>query len=324
MKYSFGLFRRILSFVSFLGLLFFAGYTSFVSAHEITVGAFSVSPVKQELTINPGEEKTSVFSIANGTAYPLTVTASYEDIAPQAQGSALDNPVKLVSDSGKNDSLRAMIDFPATSFDLLSGGEIEVPVTVKVPKNINGGGRYGSVVWTFKVASKAGEPKPANVAVESRIASLFYVRIPGETKEQGALVTFGLFNNQQTVAQPSSSTPIRFHLSYENTGNVYLDPYGRITVTGMWSDPKVLIVDPWAVLPTATRMREINLLSPLLPGLYHAHLELNRGYNNIVDERDVSFWVMPSFIQWVIGFILLLLLILLIRRSLKLSRHSLA
>lgn len=324
MKYNFGSFRRTLSFALPVALFFSVGLISTASAHEIPVGVFTVSPVKQEFTLEPGEEKTSVTMLANGTAYPLTVTALYQDIAPAVQGSAEDSPVKLVDESGKNDSLREMIEYPATSFTLLSGGEIEVPITITAPKNINGGGRYGSIVWTFKVATKAGEPKPANVAVESRIASLYFVRIAGETREDGQLVSFGLFNDAASAAQPSSSTPVRFHLSYENKGNVYLNPYGRVTVSGMLSDPKVLTVDPWAVLPAATRMREINLHSPMFPGLYRAHLELNRGYGDIIDEREISFWILPTMTQWLVGLILLILLILLIRRSLRLSRHSLS
>jgi hypothetical protein len=298
--------------------------TSSALADTLPTGAFIVSPVKEELTLKPGGEKTVTITLSNGTPYPLTVTASYEDITANPQSTPEDSPVKLMSGGTAKDSLREWMNFPRHSFDLLSGKQIEIPVTIKLGKDATPGGRYGSVVWSFKVVSKLGESAPANVALESRIASLFFVRIEGETKEDGQLSAFGVFNDASRVAQPSTSTPLRFQVSYENKGNVYLDPYGRITVSGMLSDPKVLIVDPWAVLPLATRMREVDLLSALSPGYYHAHIELNRGYNNIVDEREVTFWVMPTTLEWIIGLILLILLTLLIRRSLALSRHSIS
>ena len=322
MRYHFGNIRRTLFAVcaSFVLCSPFGLFTV-VSAATLPSGAFIVSPVKQELTIKPGEEKTVTVTLSNGTAYPLTVTASYQDIAAKTQTLPGDDPVKLAGMSGAKDSLQNLIDFMKRPFDLLSGKEIQVPVTIKLPKDAAPGGRYGSVVWTFKVANNVGEAAPANVALESRIASLYFVRVEGESNEQGQLASFGVFNDAPRVAQPSSSTPLRFQVSYENKGDVHLDPYGRITVSGMLSSPKVLFVDPWAVLPGATRMREVDLLSPLLPGYYHAHLELNRGYKDIVDEREVTFWVMPSTMELLVGLTLLILLILLIRRSLALSRH---
>jgi hypothetical protein len=69
-------------------------------------------------------------------------------------------------------------------------------------------------------------------------------------------------------------------------------------------------------------MREIDMTEPLTPGYYTAHLELNRGYEDIIDERKVSFWVLPNKEQTFIGLILLIGLLLLLRTSLRLSRHS--
>lgn len=314
MRYYFGAFLAALLFVS----------TPVVHAATMPSGAFIVSPVKQELTLKPGEEKVVSVTLSNGTPYPLSISGSYEDIAAAEQAAPGDNPVKLLGAGVSKDSLRELISFPKTTFDLLSGKEISIPVSIKLSSSMTPGGRYGSVIWSFKVANKAGEDAPANVALESRIASLFFVRVEGEIKEEGQLVSFGVFNDQKAVSQPASSTPLRFQLSFENKGNAHLDPYGRITISGMLTDPKVLIVDPWAVLPGATRMREVDLLSPLIPGYYRAHLELNRGYKDIIDEQEVVFWVLPTALEWVVGFVILLLLILLIRRSLALSRHSIS
>lgn len=314
MRYHFGAFLAALLFVS----------TPVVSAAAIPSGAFVVSPVKQEFNLKPGDEKTVIIKLSNGTPYPLTVSASYEDIAATTQTVPGDSPVKLLGADTAKDSLRSSITFPKTSFDLLSGKEIEIPVSVKLLKDTTPGGRYGSLVWSFKVANAAGAAAPANVALESRIASLFFVKVEGEVKEEGQLVSFGVFNDAQTVARPGSSTPLRFQIAFENKGNIHLDPYGRVTVSGMLSDPTVLLVDPWAVLPSATRMREVDLFSSLMPGYYHAHIELNRGYKDIIDERDVTFWVMPTTLEWIIGLLLFVILILVIRRSLALSRHSIS
>lgn len=314
MRYYFG---------AFMAALLFMSGTSAMAA-TVPTGAFIVSPVKEELTMKPGETKELTVRLSNGTPYPLTVSGSYEDIASAAQQSPGDNPVKLLGEESSKDSLRSLVSYPKASFDLLSGKEIEVPVRVTLPRDVSPGGRYGSVIWTFRVGNTAGNVAPANVALESRIASLFFVRIEGEVKEEGQMVSFGVFNDAKTIPQPSSTTPLRFETSFENTGNVYLNPYGRITVTPLLGDPKVLLIDPWAVLPGATRMREVDLFDHLRIGYYHARIELNRGYGNVVDEQEVTFWVMPTTWEWVFGFIIFVLLILLLRRSLALSRHAIS
>ena len=69
-------------------------------------------------------------------------------------------------------------------------------------------------------------------------------------------------------------------------------------------------------------MREIDVIDSLSPGYYKAKLELARGYADIIDKSEVGFWVLPSPVQTVFGLIIFIILILLVRRSLALSRNS--
>lgn len=288
-------------------------------------GAVVVRPAKVEVLILPGEEKQFIIKVGNGTLTPLHVEASFEDVAPNVQTSAVDDPVKLLPSGEGAASLHELLTMPRASFDILTGKEVEVPVTIRIPGNAEPGGRYGSVVFRFSPVSRM-DSAGANVSLESRIATLFYVRILGDVKEEGKLVAFGLFNNAKTTMSPSPSSPLRLQVAYENSGAVHLDPYGRITLHSilgeMFGKTHILPIDPWAVLPGATRMREIDMIKSLYPGYYTLHLEQNRGYENIVDERDVRFWVLPNVTQTFIGTLILILLFFLLRKSLRLSRHS--
>lgn len=285
-------------------------------------GTVVVRPAKVETSLLPGGEKQIVINVSNGTPEPLHVEATFEDVAPRTQQSAVDDPVKLLEGGDGAYSLKNFLALPTASFDILTGKEVEVPVTIRIPKGTEPGGHYGSVVFRFSPLTQAGGGG-ANVALESRIAALLYVRIEGEVKEEGKLVAFGLFNNAKTTMSPSLDTPLRIQVAYENTGAVHLNPYGQITLSGMFNTSPPLIIDPWAVLPGATRMREIDMIEPLTPGYYTLHIEQNRGYQNIVDEAAVHFWVLPSATQTFVGLIVLLMLVLLIRKSLQLSRHIL-
>ena len=290
-------------------------------AQELPRGAFIVRPAKTELNLSPGESKVAPLSLFNGTESPLHVEVSFEDIAPKVQRSFDDDATALLGEEAGKYPLRELLQTPRSSFDVLSGKEVVVPITVTTPKNREAGGRYGSVIFTFSPILSSSREGNANVALNSRVATLFYVRVNGEVKEEGKLAAFGLFNNALFAPSPREGAPLRFQVAYENTGTVHVNPYGRLTTRSILGKEEMLIVAPFAVLPEATRMLEVDLASLLRPGYYTAHLELNRGYGNIVDEKEVSFWIIPSLKQALLGLVALILLGWLLKRSIRLSRH---
>lgn len=310
-------FLRGVFFVAFFALLF-----SFAGAETLPSGAFIIKPAKAELTLFPGESKTVILTLQNGTPSPLLVDVTFEDIAASTQTSSVDDPIKLLGADKGIYSLKDMLSSPKRNFDLLSGSELQVPVTITAPKDALPGGRYGSAVFSFAPNQK-NTGSPATVAIKSRLAAALYVRVGGSVKEEGSIVAFGLFNNDKTVPLPSAEKPLRFQMSYENKGDVHLDPYGQLSVRGMLSE-HTAVIDPWVVLPGATRMREIDVLDELSPGYYTARLDLNRGYQDIIDTKEVTFYVLPSGKETFVGVIIFLFIAWLIRRSLQLSRHSVA
>lgn len=309
-------------FVPFIVIgLFCAPFLSFAQTAGVPSGAFIVKPAKVELVVAPGEKKESVLTLVNDTALPLHIDISFEDVASSVQTSPNDEPVKLLGTHGGEYPLRDLFSVSRSAFDLLSGKEVHVPVIIAIPKNVEAGGKYGSVVFTFHPIMTPGAPESANVAIESRIATLFFVRISGETKEEGKLAAFGLFNNAKSVPSPSAQHPLQFQVAYENTGNVHLNPYGRVTLSSSFGYTQVIPIDPWVVLPGATRMREVALTDALSVGYYRAHIELNRGYKDIIDAEEVSFWVLPKTQDVLFFVIIIFALALLVRRSLRISRN---
>ena len=307
-------------FPSVLVLTLLVPVVSFAATEGVSSGAFIIKPAKVELSIAPGEKKETILTLSNDTALPLHVDVSFEDVGPNMQVSPNDDPVKLLGTKGGEYSLRDLFSISHSSFDLLSGKEVQVPVSITIPKDMEPGGRYGSVVFTFHGVTVPGTQQPANIAIESRIATLFFVRISGEAKEEGKLVAFGLFNNARSVVTPSSEQPLRFQVAYENTGAVHLDPYGGITLSPFWGNKRTVPIDPWVVLPGATRMREVSI-DDLSVGYYHAHIELNRGYKDIIDNADVSFWVLPTMGHSLFFVIVIFFFLLLARKSLRISKN---
>ena len=324
MKKRASVFWLAFSQMAFLVLALFFVAPSVYASNHLPSGAFVVRPAKVEVSLLPGEEKTTRITLSNGATLPLAVSVSYEDIAPTVQTSSNDEPVVLLGTTGGKYPLKDLFTTPDSSFTILSGEEVSVPVTIRIPRNTEPGGRYGSVVFTFRPIFSGKATDATNVAVESRVASLFYVRVIGETKEEGRLAAFGMFNNVKTAAKPSLERPLQFQVAYENSGTVHLNPYGRMTLAPLIGESKTYTIDPLAVLPGETRMQEIAVRDSLRPGYYTAHLELNRGYQDIIDEQKVSIWILPSASEALVILLILAFIIWLIRRSLKLSRHALS
>ncbi|OGZ05859.1 MAG: hypothetical protein A2845_03590 [Candidatus Lloydbacteria bacterium RIFCSPHIGHO2_01_FULL_49_22] len=311
--------RSLAVATSFFALLF--PMTLAYALDALPSGAFIVRPAKIELAISPGSEKTTMLTLSNGTALPLSVRVSFEDVAPSMQSSPVDASIVLLGADGGSYPLKELFHTDNESIDILSGQEVQIPVTVRIPQRTEAGGKYGSVIFTFKPVLSHDVSSPANVAIESRLATLFYVRVLGNAKEEGQLVAFGLFNNANTARTPSADQPLRFQVAYENTGDVHVNPYGRLTLSPIIGAEKFVLIPPQAVLPGATHMREVDVSDALSIGYYRAHIELNRGYRDVVDEREISFWIVPGPEGTLLIILGSVFLVWLIRRSLQLSKH---
>ncbi|MBU1613370.1 hypothetical protein KKC87_02985, partial [Patescibacteria group bacterium] len=69
---------------------------------------------------------------------------------------------------------------------------------------------------------------------------------------------------------------------------------------------------PYFVMPDSIRDREVVLDRPFMFGRYKAELSLNRGYNNLTDEKTITFWVLPwkTVLEILIGIFLVVAVLL--------------
>ena len=179
-------------------------------------------------------------------------------------------------------------------FTLASGQSIKFSVTLRAPENFSRDSMYGGV---FVTASQP-ESGLSSASVLSRLGALFFVRVGGDFKTDGSLVNFGTINNKKFFWKGNLS----FVTAFQNTGTVHLNPYGGITLKNIFN--KFIgetEIKPWFVLPEATRSRVVEADNVGWKfGLYKAVLELNRGYDDVVDRREISFVVIAW--QWLIMF----------------------
>jgi hypothetical protein len=230
----------------------------------------------------------------NTNHYDITVYARAVDFRPDGEtGNASFSPFSKDAKGGPH-SLANWITLPSGDITVLRDSTIEIPVAINVPADAEPGGHYAAVlVGTDASQETSGGP---GFSVGSLITSLFFVRIPGDVVEAGAIRDF--YSENSFLSHPEANFVVRF----ENTGNVHLIPQGEITITNMWGKErgKIDINDQNTfgnVLPGTTRKfsfvwnGEENIFEA---GRYKALATLAYGDDGRKTVyREAYFWVIP-------------------------------
>ncbi len=271
------------------------------------VGDFVVGPGKVELTINPGESKTILISVSNRTGESRRFQIEVED----AKGSKdVSQTVVLLGNDRGPYTMKDFISVPSKTFELEHGKRARIPVTISVPQGADPGGRYGSVLFkTVAVPGASGGPGAAQSPIEARIGTLFFITIPGPTNVGGEVSDFKTIPNKVWF----KDGPVNFGITFENTGDIHLAPYGELRITNMFDEEVGFVeIEPWFVLPQAFRLREITWNREALFGKYTATLKINRSYDNVIDNKELTFYVIP--VKVIVGtFVSLFFLFFIIR-----------
>jgi hypothetical protein len=276
---------------------------------------FVVGPGKTEVRLDAGQSVTKSMIITNRYGVDMRFIFKVEDFT----GSNKNNEViRLLAGEKGPYSLRDYIKPEVNSLVLKHGERAKINIEISIPDDATPGGLYGAVL----VSTEPVEPPPVNnetdvgsgITVESRIASLFFVRVNGDVNESGELKSFVTDEKYYTRG------PIKFTYAYENTGAIYLNPYGVLEVTNLYGT-KVdeLSIKPYFVMPGSIRTESASLSRDFMIGRYKGTLKLNRGYGDTVDVKTIVFWVLPWKV--ILGFfgslIVLIVLLKLIARWFK-------
>ncbi len=279
-------------------------------------GDFVLGPGKIELQMDSGEKATKVIFITNRIAGEMNFKIATEDFKGSHD---MENTVILLGEEKGPYSLKDCLKPEVSEFTLKYGEKITIPVEISIPKNAEPGGLYGSViVETNPIADKQQSGKEG-VKIVSRIGALFFVKISGNVIESAGLKDF------RTNRFFYEKGPILFNIAMENKGSAHLVPYGIIEIKDMLGRVAGIVeADPWFVMPDSIRTREIKWDGNWLFGRYGASLKVNRGYQDIVDEKTIYFLVLPWKILAIAGagIILAGAIIFIVRRKSKIKNQN--
>lgn len=305
-------FKLIVSILCLLG----AG-----SVFPNTASALSLSPVRFELSGDPGQIIEEEFSVINETEATETFYFSFVNFEAQGESGT---PSFVDAKEG----LATWIKTETNSIGIGPKEQKKVPFKIQIPKNAEAGGHFGVI---FLGNSPKGEGN--SVSVGSQTGILVLLSVNGIVREEAGLFDYGIKNGKFF----HKTLPVNLIYRFKNDGNDRIKPQGKITVRNMLFLPtEKLNANPIEgnVLPGSTRKFEIPWIEyerPLnyLPkesfmgrfwdevvyewknfafGFYIANLKVNYGVQNIAKVSDTTFFfVFP----WELSIIMLIVLLVL-------------
>lgn len=264
-----------------------------------------VSPPSQEITADPGEVVAFDVTVRNTGEIPLPLQVRVDDFTASGD----EGQVALTQDGPW--SVRSWTQVSPQKLELSPKQEMKVKVTIQVPVQDVGGGKYGAIVF-----SRQGETIENSAAVSQEVASLFLLKISGPVEEDLRILDFS--------APPFVEFgPVPLTLSLENTGNVHVKATGIVSVMNVLGKKVAdIVIPPTNVFPLAKRKFTIDFTDRFLIGPYQAVAIVNYGAENKSVTTYTPFFAFP--VRLVAGIIIVLALLFFARKRLKKAVRALA
>ena len=229
--------------------------------------AFVVSPMKQEISLKPGDTYDGYVLVGN----PADATEDFNFVATLNPFSVSGNDYRMdfetMSDWSK---IVGWTKLEETSGTLAPNETKRVHFTITVPKDAPAGGQY----LMLGISSKPSESGEGGVQDVVKMASLVYADIAGNTKHEGEII------KNFVPGFVASGVPITT-VEVSNNGNVHEKLTTNLTVKNVFSGEKISLTgedkDSYdsLVMPESTRVitRNIDGLPSL--GIFEVTQQVN-------------------------------------------------
>ena len=286
----------------FIGLALFFIFSSYSFAQKVQ--GITVVPSIAHLDLATDLPEYEITYI-NNTKNDINLLLRVQDFT------ALEDSYKMSFLEGKDAlnykySLSSWISFENKNIQLSPNEKKSVKIFID-KNRITKGGHYASIL-----AEISQENQKNKINVKGILSSLLFVRAStGQETEEGKIVSLKPFTT-------GIEFPDSFSLRFQNSGNVFLIPYGLIQVydpLGNLAAKGTFNENSLDALPESIRTYNTPVTSYqkiLLPGIYTAKVDLHFGKTNQKTSLTIKFFSQGMFDFVKIGFIILVLLVILI------------
>jgi hypothetical protein len=204
-------------------------------------------------------------------------------------------------------------------FNVSAHQQLEIPITISIPKGTPAGGYYGAVRFLPYNPAQPGAGK--NVALSGSVASLILVTVPGKVNQQMSIASFDvrkLITAPYTFSGPNWLFPNNKKLyavvRFDNTGGIQEQPFGKIILekgkTVLDTTSINSSVPAGSVLPSSIRMFYEPLSGLGSLGKYTILGNFGYGTDGQLLSDSYSFYIIPNIVFILAGILVLIVLIL--------------
>lgn len=308
-------FWNILTFMTYrhriLALVFCASIACSTLLSPAPAHALTLSPIKVELSANPGEVVRIPFEAFNDDTESKLYYLDYQAFDAKDESG---NPILTRSKTG----IPTWFTGPST-VTLGPKERRKLEVEMQIPANAEPGGHFGAILL------RNDPPKLIendSVTIGSQVGLLVLLRVSGQFTEGADILEFG-------VTRPGGllkSLPVDFYYRFQNNGDDWVKPLGDIVIESIWGRTKKIIpANPSGgnTLPRSIRKYEASWITrsgetqdqndPRPPGMpegfwnkvvyeakyspigrFSANLTLTYGgQNQLRSKATVHFWIIP-------------------------------
>lgn len=281
--------------------------SSFASAQSTNAGSgLKISPVRTDLTIEPGKSDSVVITVNNVTSVDTTYDAIVNDFV--AGNDELGQPA-LILDADKfapSHSLKRYIR-AIPSLSVPAGASKQVTATISIPKDAAAGGYYGAV--RFVPASSGVSEK--NITLSASVGTLILVKVPGDINENMKLESFDVRSGKEDSKASSfftGSKDLYAVARFKNLGSIHEQPFGKVILKKgdkVLQTTEINNTDPKGnVLPDSIRRFKVKLDKVGVWGKYTVEGNFGYGSTGQLITGKTSFFVFP--LAFIVGIVILL------------------
>lgn len=279
-----------------------------VTAKSNSASTLKISPVRSDISINPGASKTVEVTVTNLTDTDVTVQPFENDFIAKGE----DGTPALILDDNQYAPTHSLKKFmvPLGNVKIAAKKAAVVKVVINVPASAQPGGYFGAI--RFAPANSDGS---GQVDLSASVASLMLLTVPGPMTEKLNLTDYSVQQNGKSGTYFQNPNNLAFSFRFQNKGSVQEAPFGNISVK---NGDKVVYSHEFnaetprdMVLPDSARRWTIPLKNIGTFGYYTVEGTLTYGGKNETVNISQSFWVIPfaMIIGGIVGLLVLIGLI---------------
>jgi hypothetical protein len=276
-----------------------------------SASGLSISPLRQELTLKPGQADKIDITLKNITGGPINAKVAVRDFESD---NVTGNPKVITDPNFKSPASIRNFLVGLGDLPLAIGEQKTFSIPVQTPGNATPGAYYGLIEYQAVPSDTGTQAGNNKVALSAAVSQLVFITVPGNITERMQINAIHIYRDKAGANEGLffTSIPQMAGIELRNLGNGFARPFGHIALQN--SEGKEIYsyelnggITRGLVLPNSTRIFKDPIKNITRPGRYTIVANISYGSGSAILTGKKTFWYIPKWVIVVLVVILLLL-----------------